>query len=103
MAAADNIENNIEWLTNQRKAAASFTQEKWVKKIKKLYEEHPEEMELHENYDGSIFVKFPLKWVKISCVKRQLTDEQKQAMAERLKKAREEGKMNTFKKKESNE
>ena len=102
MAAADNIENNIEWLTNQRKASGSFTQEKYVKKMKKYKEEYPDEVELIENYDGSIWFKVPLKWVKIS-PPRKVSEAQKQAAAERFKKLRAEGKMNTFKKKESNE
>ena len=55
-----------------------------------MAEEYPKEVRIvAENSDGSICAKFPIKWVKIA-PPRQVSDEQKAAASERLKKYREE-------------
>ena len=93
----ENTENMIEWQTNARTATVTFTNQKHINRIKKLYEERGDEFKyFHENSDGSICAKIPLKWIKINGgalpgtgKKRELTEEQKQALRERLAAGRE--------------
>lgn len=92
----ENSENMIEFISGQRTATVTFTNRAHITKIKKLYETRKEEFKYyHENPDGSICCKVPLKWVKInagkdpSAPKREMTEEQKAKLAEGLRKARE--------------
>ena len=66
--------------------------------MKKIYAERKDEIKyFKENKDGSICVKFPLKWVKINHgsipdpnkLKRVLTEEQKEKLIQNLQKYRE--------------
>ena len=52
---------------------------KWINKIKKLKEEHPDDIKIiAENEDGSICAKLPMKYLKISAP-RKVSEEQRQA------------------------
>ena len=67
--------------------------QKWINKVKKLKEEHPDDVKiLAENEDGSICARLPIKYLKISAP-RKVSDEQRQAASERFKKLREENKL----------
>jgi hypothetical protein len=91
----ENVENMIEFVTNTRSATVTFTNQKHINRIKKLYEEHPDEFKFfEENSDGSVCAKIPLKWVKISPPKK-VSEAQRQAASERFRKLREEGKLQT--------
>lgn len=58
--------------------------EKWsVNLMRKLKEEYPDEVDIYENKDGSIFGHVPYKWMKLKPPVRY-TDEQKKAMAARM-------------------
>ena len=90
----ENNENMIEFISGTRSATVTFTNPKHIRKIKELYEEHKEDFKYFKlNNDGSVCAKIPLKWVRISVgrtgAKRELTEEQKKELAERLKKGRE--------------
>lgn len=76
-------ENNIEWLNGQDRVTVSFSQGKFINKVKKLAESHPEVEIVAENYDGTITAHLPLKYIKISAP-RVMTEEQKEAARERL-------------------
>lgn len=85
-------ENVIEWLKGQRTCVVTFTNQKHINKIKKLYEEYKDDFVYYkENKDGSICAKIPLKWIKINNSKRnaehEYTEEEKEALRERIKKA----------------
>ena len=88
----NNNENCIEFLSGERSAVVSFTNKKHINRIKKLYEERKDDFKyFHENTDGSICAKLPLKWIKISPTKRNsriYTEEEKIKNAERLKNSR---------------
>ena len=77
-------------------ASFSSNEKKWVNKILRLYSLHPNKVEiLHwpdENH-GTIVARVPKHWLKVS-PPRQMSDEQKAAMAERLKTAREAKEIN---------
>ena len=89
----NNNENCIEFLSGERSAVVSFTNRKHINRIKKLYEERKDDFKyFHENTDGSICAKIPLKWIKInsgSKTGRVMTEEQKEAARIRLQNARE--------------
>lgn len=82
-------ENNIEWLNGQNRVTVSFSQGKFINKVKKLAESHPEVEIVAENTDGSITAHLPLKYIKISAP-RQMSEEQKAVAKERLRQFRGE-------------
>lgn len=88
----NNNENCIEFLSGERSAVVTFTNRKHINRIKKLYEERKDDFKyFHENTDGSICAKLPLKWIKInsgSKTGRVMTEEQKEAARIRLANAR---------------
>ena len=89
----ENTENMIEFLSGTRTATVTFTNPKHIKKIKELYEAHPEDFKYYIlNKDGSICAKIPLKWLRISAgrtgTKREMTEEQKEQLRKRLAEGR---------------
>lgn len=79
-------ENAIEFLRNADRATATFTQGRYITKIKKLAEKYPDECEIvAENRDGSIVAHFPVKWISISNRKRELTEEERLELSERAR------------------
>lgn len=88
----ENQENVLEFISGTRTATVTFTNQKHINRIKKLYEERKDGfIYFKENKDGSVCAKIPLKWVKInpgSKEKRIMTEEQKEAARIRLANAR---------------
>ena len=66
---------------------------KWKNRIEQWAKEYPEECVITvrpENNDGCMCAKMPASWFRMRPpIKRNLTDEQREAMGERLLKARE--------------
>ena len=57
-----NMENVLEFISGARTVTVSFTNQKHINRIKKLYEERKDDFKyFHENTDGSICAKIPLK------------------------------------------
>lgn len=81
-----NMENCVEFISGDMTCTASFTNQKHVNSMKKLYEKNKEEFSyLVENADGSICTKFPLSWLRIVPPTRQeMTEEQKEDLRQRL-------------------
>lgn len=78
-------ENAIEFLNGDKRATLSLSQRRYITKVEKLAEKYPDECEIvAHNKDGSICAHVPISWIKIS-PPRQMSDEQKQACAERLR------------------
>ena len=69
----------------------STGEQKWRNRLAKLYEQYPDEVKLiADNMDGSVYYHIPKSWVKISPpIKRNLTEEQKAELRDRMKAARE--------------
>lgn len=83
-------ENNIEFLTGAETATVTFTQRKYISKMKRLHAKFPDEIKYFvENKDGSVCAEVPLTWIKISHPKK-VSDEQREAARERLAKARKD-------------
>lgn len=88
----ENTENMIEFLSGTRSATVTFTNQKHINRMKKLYEERKEEFKyFKENKDGSICAKIPLKWIKVNPgalpgtgKKREMTEDQKEELRKRL-------------------
>ena len=79
-------ENVIEFLTDQKKATLTLSQRRYITKIEKLAEKPPEECIIEaRNKDGSIVAVVPVSWIKVSPPK-QMSEEQRRASAERLRK-----------------
>lgn len=83
-------EFSFNYLTEDDHAVISTDDRKWVNKIYKLAEERPDEVEIkHVFKDGFVTAHVPKSWIKVRPpVKRQLTEEQKKAYGERMRKAR---------------
>ena len=55
-------ENSIEWYTGEKTCTVSFSQQKYVNRIKRMAETHGELVEIvAENPDGSITAHIPLR------------------------------------------
>lgn len=83
-------ENAIEFYKGDKRATVSFTTERFKTRVKDLAEKYPDECQIvAENLDGSICAYIPVRWIKISPPKsRDLTEEQKKEIAERLSAAK---------------
>lgn len=60
------IENCIEWLAGDKYVYATITTKPFKKRIYQIAKINPLLEIIAENNDDSIYVKFPLKWVKIN-------------------------------------
>ena len=71
-----------------RKVATITASEVWsVNLMRRLKEKYPDEVDLLENGDGSVFGHVPAKWMKLS-PPRKVSEEQRAKAAERLRKVR---------------
>jgi hypothetical protein len=82
-------ENAIEWINGDKEVWVSFSQRKFITKLKKYAKSNS--IYIYENKDGSVYAKIPLSWVKISPPRkgREFSEEEKVEAAERLRIARE--------------
>lgn len=83
-------ENNIEWINGQKVVSVFFSQKKYIKKIKDLAEECPDDVVIEAtNKDGSIVASIPLSFVQIRKPPTvSLTDAQKAERVQRLRSAK---------------
>lgn len=82
---ADLKENAIEWITGEKRATLTISQNRMITKIKKLASKFPDEIKIvAENEDGTILVHIPVSAIKLSIVKKELTEEERDVLRERL-------------------
>lgn len=63
----DMKENAIEWITGDETVTATFTQKKFINRIRRMSQTHGKLVEIvAENKDGSIMCKFPLSAIHIT-------------------------------------
>lgn len=71
----------------------SSDERKWINRIRKLKEEHPDEITIirePEVNDGCIYAKLPPSWLKVQPPRKlDLTDEQRAELRERLNNVRQ--------------
>lgn len=78
-------ENVIEFVQNSNTATVTFTQGRYISRIRELAEKKPDKCQIMTvNKDGSIVAHIPTSWIKIN-PDRELTDEQRAIMSERAK------------------
>lgn len=86
-------EMNVNWLDIDDMVSVTAYQKKMINQLMKLTEAHPDEVRVVAvNKDGTTVVHLPKKYVHVSFgerAKREMSEEQRAAAAERLKKARE--------------
>lgn len=86
---ADFKETCIEYLDIDKHATFCSSETKWINKIRKLHEQHPNDVvivEEPENNDGMILAHIPKSWFKIKPpAARNMTEEQRAAAAERMR------------------
>lgn len=84
-------ETAIEYVKGDKHATFYSSEPKYINMIHTLAEEYPEQVEIRSEDEGGIIVHVPVSWFRAPKppIKRQLSDEQRQMAAERLKKARE--------------
>lgn len=90
---ADLKETNIDIVSTDDYATVSSSELRQINKIRKLHESNQEEVKIviapEDNY-GVIVAKMPKSYIKISPPRKvNYTEEQRAAMAERMKTARE--------------
>lgn len=84
-------ENAIEWIRNSDTATVMFSQGRYITKIRKLAEKHPDEVQIvaenknSDGYVGSIVAHIPVHYIQISNRKRELSEEERKAIGERLR------------------
>lgn len=70
-------------------AYVSSDERRWINRIRKLKEQHPEEVRIirePDGNDGCIYASVPVKWVRVNPTKKMnLTDEQRDKIRDRLK------------------
>lgn len=66
----------------------SSDERKWINKIHKLKEKHPDEIEIiaePKDNDGCIYCRLPVTWLRVQPkIKRELSEEEKEAFIERM-------------------
>jgi len=86
-------EMNVNWIDVDDMVSVTAYQKKMIKQLMALAESHPDEVRIVAvNEDGTIVVHLPKKYAHVSFYessKREMTEDQKVAAAERLKKMRE--------------
>ena len=88
-------ENVLEWIKGNHTITATLcSQTKLNTRVRKLSEKYPEQYKIiKENEDGSIIAKIPKKCITIrEPSTRSMSEEQRAASAERLKRYREQRK-----------
>lgn len=80
-------ENMVEFLDSDKEATVTLHDMRLKNRVLKLAEEYPDEVTIKvmpEQNHGYLVAHVPKKWVKINPpIKREMTEEQRQALAER--------------------
>ena len=79
-------ENVIGWYKDSEIATVTFSQGRYISKIKKLAEKYPDDVKILENSNGTILAYVPVKAIHIGIRNIKMTDEKKKAASERMKK-----------------
>lgn len=85
-------ETSVDFLNVDKHATFCSSETKWINKILKLHESHPDEVEIvyaPEDNDGMLVAHLPKNWLKISPPRKvNYTDEQRAAAAKRMSEMR---------------
>lgn len=78
-------ENSIEFLKDTKTATVTFSQGRFITKIEKLAEKYPDEVQIVHRNKGSIVAHIPVHYINISNRKRDLTEEERKVLGDRLR------------------
>lgn len=82
----------IEWVRGDKNAVVTFPIGRFNNRVRKLAEEHPEEVKVKRiNSDGSVVAVIPVKYIKISAPP-QLSEEDIEKRREQMRELREKQK-----------
>ena len=82
-------ETSIEYLSCNDHATLYSSEAKWIRKIKQLKLEYPNDITIKNEDSESIVVHIPKSWLKVTPPRKMtLTDEQRAAAKERMLTAR---------------
>lgn len=85
---ADFNETACDYLTCDKHATFCSSETKWINKIRKLAEQYPDDVVIQvqpEDNQGMILAHIPKGWFKLNPPRKSnMTEEQRQAVAERL-------------------
>jgi hypothetical protein len=82
-------ENAIEFLRNDDTMTCTFSQPRFINRVKRLAACYPDEVDVRENPDGTVIAHLPVSYLHITNYKRFLTPEQQKEFSERGKKLAE--------------
>ena len=88
----DDRETCVERIQNDKYTNIYTSERKFINELNSLKEQYPDDVIIeHINRDGSICAKVPYNWFRFvkPMTKRNMTEEQRKAASERMKKARE--------------
>lgn len=83
--SGDLRENAIYWTNGDENCTVNFTQVKYITKVKRLAEKFPDDVKIKSEKNGVLIATLPVKAVKLNIVERELTDEERELMAERIR------------------
>lgn len=86
------IETSIDRVQGDNFCIVFTGEKKFINQLKEFSKLYPNDVKIqYENNDGSIEVKVPYNWFRFikPTTKRNYTEEQRKAMSERMKRARE--------------
>lgn len=78
-------ENAISFLKDSDIATVTFTQGRYITKIKKLSEKYPEDVQIVARTKGSITAYIPVSYIKINNSSREISEEERILLSERAK------------------
>lgn len=88
----DPRETSWDWYSDEKTATMCSNEAVWIRKLTALAEQYPDDVvirEVPEDNGGFILVNLPKKWFKIKPpTKRNMTDEQREALADRMRNVR---------------
>ena len=86
------VETSIERIQGDTYCNVYTGERKFVNQLLQLNKDYPDEVQLTDYGDGTVGAKVPYSWFRFvkPPTKRNYTEEQRKAMGERMKKAREE-------------
>lgn len=85
--SGDIHETVVEFERGSKEMLVSSTDSVWIKRIKKLYDAHPDEVRIVGHDEVSICVKMPVEYLHLKPKRKiALTEEQRNERAERMHK-----------------
>ena len=77
-------ENAIYWIQGDTQCTVNLMQGRYISRIRKLAEQYPDEVTIESDKNGILIATFPVKYINISNRKRELTEEQRGILSERM-------------------